>query len=216
MSETSLHLNDEHIAKAKKKAWFYDTYVRLMRIVLTVSALVLSFLIILWPSLNEEEVSFTLSYEDVNTSNEQIKMINPRYVGTDLADRVFSIEAEEGIQENPDIPRIRLTNIKAEMDLDDGVKFDAVSETGIYMLKENLLELLGKVKMRTTDGYIFDGSQAKFDLNTKIATSEKPIQGIGPIGSFTAQGFEINVDEQKAIFKNGVQLRIYPLGKDNP
>jgi lipopolysaccharide export system protein LptC len=216
MSKSSYQISDKEIAKVKSRARFYDGYVKFMRVGLTVIAVSLALLIVLWPTINEEEVSFTLSYEDINSSDDQIRMVNPRYVGTDLADRKFIVEAEEGIQENPDDPRIRLTRIKAEMDLDDGVKFDASSETGIYLLKENILQLAGKVKMQTTDGYRFEGSQAVFDLNTKIATSDKPIQGIGPIGSFMAQGFEVQVDKKIAIFKNGVKMRIYPIGKDTP
>ena len=55
-----------------------------MRLFLTVLAAALLAMLGLWPAFQDDEVSFTLSYEDVAASDDQIRMINPRWFAVGL------------------------------------------------------------------------------------------------------------------------------------
>jgi len=196
----------------RKREKRHRQFVTSMRVVLTLMAVGLAAAIILWPILNEEEVTFTLSYEDVARSNDQVRMVNPRYDGTDSQNRPFSISARSGVQESPEDPVIRLTGISAEFQIDKDVKIDAYSNEGIFRFRDQQLELDGTVRIQTTDGYKFEGEGAEFDLATHMVKSDKKITGSGPVGFFEAPKFELNIDDRRALFEGGVHMQIDPTG----
>ena len=191
----------------------YDRYVLSMRLFLTVTALSLVALLGLWPAFNDEEISFTLSYEDVAASDDQIRMVNPRYVGKDAFDRVFTISAASGLQDTPDDPRIRLEKISASLELEENVRVLATSRSGTYFVDQGYLELGGDVVLETTDGYRFTGGTARFDLSKHTASSEEEISGYGPLGRFRAGRFEIRINEKSTIFEGGVRMQLDPTGR---
>ena len=191
----------------------YDRYVLAMRLFLTVLAATLLAILGLWPAFQDDEVSFTLSYEDVAASDDQIRMINPRYVGKDAFDRVFTIAAASGLQDSPDDPRIRLEKISASLDLEENVQMMATSRSGTYFVDQGYLELGGDVVLETTDGYRFTGGTARFDLTRHTASSEQEIAGYGPLGHFQAGSFQIQIDEKRVIFEGGVRMQLDPTGR---
>lgn len=210
MNKSDHTLEDPRNERQREKR--HRRFVTAMRVVLTVVSVSLATAIILWPILNEEEVTFTLSYEDVARSNDQIRMVNPRYVGTDSRNRPFSIAAESGVQDSPDDPRIRLSGITAEFQIENDLEVDAYSNEGVFRFRDQLLELDGTVLIRTTDGYRFEGEGAEFNLATHVVTSDKRIAGSGPVGFFEAPQFELNIDDRRALFEGGVRMRIDPTG----
>ncbi len=205
MSQQSSHI-------ATNKA--YDRYVTLMQVGLTLVAAILAILIAFWPMINSDEMSFTLSYDDVITSDDVIRMKKPKYTGTDAIDRLFTVEASEGVQLNPNEPVVQLNDIAAEMELDAGRVANAYSDIGTYSLNNNQLTMAGDVHMHTTDGYAFKANEAIFDLNNKYVQSTKAVNGNGPLGAFSANGFYVDVDRKLVIFNGKVTLRINPLGEE--
>ncbi|MFT2536609.1 hypothetical protein ACMWQD_29955, partial [Escherichia coli] len=63
-------------ARARK-----SRFVRLMRIMLPLLALVLTTVVLVWPQMNKPE-GFRLSFADVGTSDDQLVMRNARFRGT--------------------------------------------------------------------------------------------------------------------------------------
>lgn len=190
----------------------WDSFVQVMRYVLPVGALTLAGLIIAWPSINETEVSFTLSEDEVAKSDGVIRMTNPRYVGTDAVNRLFRIRAAAGQQDDPNAPRIRLTDIFAEMELGPAPEQPATvkARTGIYRMNEATLSLLGGVEMRGRDGLILNLSGAEVDLKAHTATGQGTITGMSNLGELEAGEMEVRVDDREGSFQGGVRLRIIP------
>lgn len=182
---------------------------------LALTALGLTVLVVLWPTLQDEEVSFTLSYEDTTPSSDQIRMENLNYVGTDLGGRRFEISADKGVQSSPEAPSIRLEGIRASVEVSDDRTVELVSDGGIFYVEENILEMAGGVVMTTSDGYRFTAGAARFDLDTYEAESDEQVSGQGPLGSFKADSFQIRIDERLVIFEGRVQMRLYPAGRDS-
>ncbi len=191
----------------------FDKFVRWSRILFSAFSIFLAFGLILWPYLKNDEVAFTLSYEEVFATNDMIKMINPTYKGTDALDRLFTVSAESGMQLNPGDMIIELENLFAELDLDAGAGVMAKSAKGTFNFDKNKLELGGDVRIETTDGYEFSASNALFDMENGIVESHENFKGIGPLGTFEAQNFKIVVDERRAIFEGSVIMNIDPTGK---
>lgn len=190
----------------------WDAFVRVMRYLLPTAAITLAALIIAWPSINETEVSFTLSEDEVARSDGVIRMTNPRYVGTDAIDRLFRIRAAAGQQDDPNDNRIRLTDIFAEMELgpDPAKPATVTARTGIYRMNDATLSLLGGVEVKGQDGLTLNLSGAEVDLKAHTATGQGTITGMSDLGKIEAGEMEIRVDEREGSFDGGVRLHIIP------
>lgn len=199
-------------SQSESSKHFYDHLVAWMRLGFALVALGLTVLVVLWPNIQDEEVSFTLSYEDTTTTSDQIRMVNLRYVGTDLGDKRFEIVADRGIQSSPEAPSIRLEGIRASVDMSEDRRAEVQSGGGTFFVEQNLLEMDGGVVMTTTDGYRFTAGTARLNLDNRHASSEEQISGSGPLGSFKADSFQIRVDERLVIFEGHIQMRLYPKG----
>ena len=198
--------------KKKSSKRFYDHLIAWTRRGFALIALGLAVLVVLWPTLQDKEVSFTLSYEDTTPNDDQIRMVNLHYSGTDLGGRRFEIAADRGVQRSPEAPSIRLEGIRASINMSDDRSATLQSAGGTFYVEENLLEMDGGVVMTTSDGYRFTVGKARFNLDNNHAESDQQISGTGPLGTFTADSFEIQVDERLVIFKGHIQMRLYPRG----
>jgi len=188
----------------------WDGFIRLMQIFLPISALILGTITIGWPFLNDAEVSFTLSKDDVARSDGIIRMTNMNYVGTDAKDRLFRIHANSGEQDNPSAPRVRLTDIRAEMELEEGQLATVDARTGILRTKNNSLSLIGGVNLATGNGYTLQMAGAEIDLRSRSATGQGDVTGRSELGQLKAARMSLNVKEKEAVFEGGVSLHITP------
>lgn len=191
----------------------WDGFIRFMQIVLPVGAIILGFVTAAWPFLNDAEVSFTLSQDDVARSDGVIHMTNMNYVGTDAKNRLFRIHATSGEQDNPNAPRVRLADIRAEMELTDGQTATVDARRGIYRTKNNSLSLVGGVNLETGNGYFLEMEGAEIDLRGRTATGQGDVKGRSDLGTFEAARMSLNVREKEAVFEGGVSLHIIPKRK---
>jgi len=193
-----------------KTSPLWDSFIRTMRLFMPVGALILGLVTILWPYLDNREVAFTLSTDDVAKGDSSVRMTNMHYVGTDAVNRLFHVEAASGLQDSPTAPRVKLSDIKAEMALDDTGVATVTARTGIYRIKEATLSLVGGVQLITGNGYALDMAGAEVDLKNQLATGQGAITGRSRLGSLAASRVEIRAAEEEGIFEGGVKLRIVP------
>lgn len=223
---TKDHFNSEKSAREEarrallpvvrqKTSPMWDGYIRVMRILLPICATVLALITILWPYLDDQEVAFTLSSDDVSKGESSIRMTNLKYVGTDAVNRLFHVQASSGLQDSPSAPRIRLSDIRAEMAIDDTGPAMVTARTGIYRVSDSTLSLVGGVHMVTGNGYSLDMAGAEVDLKNHIATGQGSITGRSRLGSFAATKVVIYADKEEGIFDGGVKLRVVPKRKTN-
>ncbi|UTW55534.1 LPS export ABC transporter periplasmic protein LptC [Kordiimonas sp. SCSIO 12610] len=198
-----------------KEGPFWDQFVSLMRITLPVFALILGAITILWPFINEKEVSFTLSKDEVAQGDGRVRMTNLQYVGTDNDNRLFTVTAESGEQADPNAERVKLTAITAKMEVEPDVPAIVNARTGIYRMKERTLSLIGGVHLETGNGYTLDMLGADVDLSTRSAEGQGSILGTSDLGEIRASRMTIQVKEQIGLFEGGVKMRILPQRPDN-
>lgn len=192
----------------------WDKFIRFMQMFLPVSALILGTITVGWPFLNDAEVSFTLSKDDVAQSDGVIRMTNLNYVGTDEKDRLFRIHATNGEQDTPDAPRVRLTDIHAEMELLPGQIATVDARRGIFRTRDNSLSLVGGVNLATGNGYFMEMAGAEIDVRTRSATGQGDVKGRADLGTLEAARMSLNVQDKEAIFEGGVKLHIVPKRPD--
>ena len=221
MSDTREHFESEELARERAReallpnvqvsnGRLWNSFVIVMRITLPAIAIIFTISALSWPFLQQQEVSFTLSREEVAKSDGVVLMQNLVYVGTLDNMQVFRLEAEEGLQDSPAAPRIKLAAIKASMELPEGVKVSFQAGQGIYETKGEILSIAETVTLQTTNGYQLSMNGAVVNIKEQTAVGKGPIVGVTPIGELTAGHVEILAEDQEAKFSGGVRLKIKP------
>lgn len=221
MSDARKHFESQDLARERAREALlpnvqardgrvWSSFVVVMRFTLPAIAIIFAISALSWPFLQQQEVSFTLSREEVAKSDGVVLMQNLVYVGTLDNMQVFRLEAEEGLQDSPAAPRIKLTSIKASMELPEGVRVSFQAGQGIYETKEEILSIAETVTLTTTNGYQLSMNGAVVNIKEQTAVGKGPIIGVTPVGSLTAGRVEISADDQEATFSGGVALRIKP------
>jgi len=181
-----------------------------MRWLLPVMALVLIAVLVGWPGRDGGEGNLTLSFVNLGGSDESLRMISPRYVGTDSHGQPFVITADAAAQNENDQDVITLDAVEADVTLEDGRWLVLQSPTGVYNRREETLHLSEWVNIYSDDGHQFNARDVQLDLAEGLASSGKPVHGQGPMGLLDAQGFKILDGGKRTRFEGGVKLSIDP------
>jgi lipopolysaccharide export system protein LptC len=189
----------------------YSRYVFFMKLLLPTLALGLVGLIFLWPQINIKDTRFSINFKNIqNSDSEELNMINARFVGTDAKDQPFSITADMAKTITTGENSIELEMPKADIGVDDGTWLAVIANNGIYNQKIQTLELIGDVNLFHDSGYEFNTEKTTIDLVKGIAISDTIINGQGPFGNLTAEGFLIGKQNNQFIFTGKSKLIIKP------
>jgi lipopolysaccharide export system protein LptC len=155
---------------------------------LPVVALVLLSLVALWPEINHDQTRrLAVGLRGVEAQSGQLT--EPRYHGVDDHDRPYALTATTARQVSPD--RIDLTNPKGDITLENGNWLMIQSRQGVFMTRDNQLDLSGDVVLYRDDGLTMTTSAATVDLKVGAASSAELVHAEGPFGSLDAQGFSV-------------------------
>jgi lipopolysaccharide export system protein LptC len=188
----------------------YSRFVDLMRWLLPVAALVLIAVLIGWPDRDNGDGNLTLSFVNLGRQDESLRMISPRYVGTDSHGQPFVITADAATQDETDQELITLDAVEADVTLEDGRWIVLQSPTGLYNRREETLYLNDWVDIYSDDGHQFNARNVTLDLANSLASSIQPVHGQGPMGLLDAHGFKILDGGKRTRFEGGVKLTIKP------
>jgi lipopolysaccharide export system protein LptC len=170
----------------------YSRSVVLLKRVLPAFGAALLLLVAMWPRLAPliESVRFAVSAIDLREARE-LKMINPRYAGTDRLNRPYVVTAAVGRQVPNRGDLMSLEQPRAVMIAHSGATIVLTAATGIYQSQPQLLDLFDNVTLTHQNGTRFVTSRAHADLANNTAEGHDPIEGHGPSGDIWGQGFRV-------------------------
>jgi len=183
-------------------------FVRLMRVMLPLLALILTSIVLVWPQLNKPE-GFRLSFSDVETSDDQLVMRNARFRGTDSENRPYLITADNAMQDLAHQDQVILDSLNADITLEDGTWLTLRADTGVYFQNERKLALHGNVSVYSDLGYEFHADEAEADLAMGTVESDSRVWGHGPMGRINANGLRVYERGAVVRFINGVKTTLY-------
>jgi lipopolysaccharide export system protein LptC len=213
-SDPSLNLKKPKIRKTKRvnqrsDSVVYSRYVFCMKLLLPAIALGMIGLMFIWPQINVENTRFSINFKNIqNSDSDDLNMINARFVGTDKKNQPFSITADMAKTLITDGTSIELEMPKADIGIDDGTWFAVIANDGIYNQKIQSLELAGDVNLFHDSGYEFNTAKVTIDLIKGVAIGNAAINGHGPFGNVTAEGFLIGRDNNQFLFTGKSKLVI--------
>ena len=170
----------------------YSRRVALLKRALPALGVLLLLLIAVWPRLAPiwERMRFAFPAIDLREARE-LRMLNPRYAGTDRLGRPYVVTAAVGHQVPDRQDLMSLERARAEMKSHSGADIVVTGDTGIYQSQTQLLDLLGNVTLTHENGTRFVTQRARLDAAHNTAEGNDPVEGHGPSGDITAQGFRI-------------------------
>jgi lipopolysaccharide export system protein LptC len=170
----------------------YSRSVVLLKRVLPAIGAILLLLVAIWPRLAPllESVRLAVSAIDLREARE-LKMINPRYAGTDRLNRPYVVTAAVGRQVPNRSDLMSLEKPRAVMIVHSGASVTLTAATGIYQSQVQLLDLFDNVTLTHQNGTRFVTQRAHANLASSTAEGHDPIEGHGPSGDIWGQGFSV-------------------------
>src|SRR5690606_34581276 len=111
----------------------YSRMVFLMKVLLPSIAVVLVGLVLAWPELISDDGRFRLNAVRIDQRDaETLRMVNPRYVGTDDRNQPFTVTADVATQSSGNADLVALDHPKADIALEDGSWVALTASDGLY------------------------------------------------------------------------------------
>ena len=186
----------------------YSTFVRLMKRILPLAALVLAVAILAYAVRPRDGGQMAMTFERMGTIENDLAMINPRLTGTDDNGLPFVVTASSAVQLGPSVERVRLENVNADLVLENGAKLNVIAAEGIIDTQTQTLDIYGGIRLSTADGYTAETESARADLQSGIVRGESPVEAEGAIGSLTARGFTFDRGSGMLRFAGEVRMII--------
>lgn len=134
-------------------------------------------------------------------------MMNPRFHGMDNNNQPYHIVADTAIKAEDN--RLVLTNVVADMSLSATQQITAKATQAIYALNSRDVQLFGIIHVTSNTGYEATTSAMNVHLETSSAAGNTPIHIKGPLGTLSADTFEMP-NTNHLIFSHHVTMALYP------
>lgn len=188
----------------------YSRWIHLLKLALPLTAAALVVVLIAWPRFVHYEPGFMLSVEDLGGEAQSLRMENLRFTGADTNGNPFVITASAASQQNPEDKRLFFEAIEADFTLPEGAWYSVSASAGSFNRESKRLTLSGRVNIYSDTGYEINTRAATIDLAASNATSDEEVRGQGPLGTLSANGFSLDLNEKLIRFGNGVRMTLIP------
>lgn len=174
----------------------------------TASGLLLAVLVAL-PIFSNQEFSFLLSKDKAEKSDVRMRVQEASYRGETSQGEPFEITADLGLQQTSTVPVVTLTGLSAAIRRADGPT-TVTAPGGKFYIEENRLIVNGPVVAKAASGFSLDGNDIEVDLDKHSVVSNQPVAGTLPMGSFSANSFQADMNNRSFAMQGKVRLRLQP------
>lgn len=188
----------------------YTRFVRYMRVILPLMAVVMIMLLLIWPQLGSDH-SYMTQMEAVSTDLakdiRENRLVTARFESADSKGRPYVIEADEASQDydSPDI--IQLKFPRATLTQTDGGRITVQARKGLYRQESEVLALTEEVYFTRSDGSVMSMDSITGNIKKGEAVSNDPVRIESPSGVLEAQGLRIEGEGSRVIFAGPVRVR---------
>ena len=187
----------------------YSQFVRFMKRFLPLVATAVAAAVIAYALQPRDQHNVAMTFERMGTIEDDLAMINPRLTGTDENGLPFVITAASAVQDKTDPQRARLKSLQADLTLKDGAWITISAGEGVFDGRGRTVVLAGGINVFSDLGYEVHTERARVDLSASIVTGDAAVSAQGPMGTLTAEGFEIRHEVREVRFTGGVKMVLY-------
>ncbi|MFP5329908.1 MAG: LPS export ABC transporter periplasmic protein LptC [Alphaproteobacteria bacterium] len=185
----------------------HDRIVRIAKVALPAAVGVLIAFLALAPLDDRGDVSFILDKNKVDNAPERMRVDVARYVGEDDRGRPFAITARSAVQRSSDIPVVDISGMMARLMLPQGPA-SIVANFARYNLDEQMVQVVGPVRVTGPEGYRLDTSDVTVDLKQRTVTGSGGVRGQMRLGRFEAGRLRADIGERTIVLDQGARLKI--------
>jgi lipopolysaccharide export system protein LptC len=157
------------------------------KFVLPAAAVLLLSSIALWPEFNTQSDRTRFSMGGVSVSMDGARLTDAHYNGVDEHGRPYTVTAATAIQRDED--RVDLTMPNGDITLENGNWLDVRSKQGVFMRKDQQLDLSHDVVLYRDDGTTMTTQSATVAMKDGAASGSMSTHVEGPFGTLDATGF---------------------------
>ncbi|HZK89848.1 MAG TPA: LPS export ABC transporter periplasmic protein LptC [Stellaceae bacterium] len=168
----------------------YSRRVVLLKMTLPAIGLTLLLMVVAWPRLAPLFDRLRFAAIDLREARE-LRMLKPRYAGTDRNGNPFLVTAAVGRQvpERNDV--MALDRPEADLKSHNGANIVVTADSGVYQTQTQFLDAFGNVTLTHQNGTKITTPSARLDAANSAAEGHDRVEGHGPSGDIVAQGFRV-------------------------
>ncbi len=185
----------------------HDRLIRIAKVALPAAVGVLLAFLALAPLEERGDVSFILDKNKVENAPERMRVDLARYVGEDKEGRPFTIVARSAVQRSSDLPIVDISGMMARLMLPQGPAIIAAN-LAHYNLDEQMVRVVGPVRVIGPEGYRLDTSNVTIDLRQRTVEGSGRVQGSMRLGQFTAGRLRADLGTRTVTLDQGARLKI--------
>lgn len=159
------------------------------------------------PLAIRNEISFVLAKDKVEVAKERMRVTAATYRGEDAKGQPFSLKAGSAVQATSREPVVRLNDLSAEIQLQDGPA-QMRADRGRYDMNKETVAVDGPILFTAADGYRLETSDVAVDLKSRQVTSTGAVTGKMPLGNFSASTMRADLPNRVVTLEGRARLRI--------
>ncbi|HEX8447808.1 MAG TPA: LPS export ABC transporter periplasmic protein LptC [Sphingomonas sp.] len=200
------------LARNRRRAWAarggsHDRVIGILRIVLPLAIAALAIVLAIAPLLGGRDVSFVLAKDRVDVARERMRVTEANYRGQDSKGQPFQLRAASAVQQTSRVPVVRMDDLSARIQLDDGPA-TIVARKGRYDMDTEKVAIDGQVLFSGANGYRMQTRDVTVDLQTRRIASGGPVDGRGELGTFQGGHLTGDLNTRVLTLTQGVRLQI--------
>jgi lipopolysaccharide export system protein LptC len=179
----------------------YSRRVAMMRMALPAIGIFLLLLVAIWPRVAPLFDRLRFAAIDLKEARE-LRMMNPRYAGTDRSGNPFIITAAIGRQVPGRDDVMALDKPRADLKSHNGKYVVVTADSGVYQSNTQFIDLFGNVTLTHENGTQLVTASARLDAANNAAEGHDPVEGHGPTGDLKSEGFQV-IDKGDVVIFTG-------------
>lgn len=198
--------------RRRRRAWAipgssHDRIIAVARVMLPASVVVLVLALGFAPLTSGRDISFMLAKDRVAVARERLRVSQALYRGEDEKGQPFSLTAKSAVQQTSADPVVKLDTLAAKIGLQSGPA-TLSAPRGTYNMDNEQVGLNGPVAFRGADGYRLDTHDVDLDMQTRRLASRNPVTGTMPLGAFSADRMQADLDNRVVVLNGHARLHI--------
>jgi lipopolysaccharide export system protein LptC len=200
------------VERRRRRIWAvpgssHDRIIGVARIALPIAVGVLVASLATAPLTSGRDISFVLAKDRVAVAHERLRVSRALYRGQDSNGQPFALSALSAVQTTSADPVMKMNQLAARIALQGGPA-TITAPNGRYNMTTEKVSLDGPVAMRSTDGYAIDTHDVDLDMKTRTLVSKTPVTGKMPLGNFSADHMQADLDDRTVVLQGHARLHI--------
>ena len=185
----------------------HDRIVKWARIVLPSTIGVLAVALVLAPLAMRGDISFVLAKDKVAMAKERMRVSVATYRGEDAKGQPFELRAGSAVQTSSRDPIVRLRDLSAAIQLQDGPA-TLKANSGRYDMDREVVRVDGPIVFSSADGYRLTTRDVAVGLKSRQMASGGRVEGRMPLGTFSADRLRADLNTRVVTLDGRARLHI--------